>query len=136
LQTAARVPTQGAQKQPLWLVVLDIIISPLPAISASHLTWSIDTTEYGPNKINITPLQDLASKYQLPAPLVAPAEEGNKIAVYLERMFRQQGPPTFLKRDLGSPLNCLAVGQVLERYHVLPSTARPASPRRISKADR
>jgi hypothetical protein len=58
--------------------------------------------EHGQERMKITPLRDLASKYQLPAPPVAPAEEGNKIAFYLERMFRQQGPPMFLKRDLGS----------------------------------
>src|SRR4029077_12561312 len=66
--------------------------------------WSIDTTEYGSEKIKITPLRDLASKYQLPIPLVQPREEGTKIAQYLELMFRKEGPPMFLKRDLGSPL--------------------------------
>jgi len=93
------------------------------------VVWSIDTTEYGPEKIKITPLRDLASKYQLPTPLVAPAEDGNKIAFYLERMFKQQGPPMFLKRDLGSPLNCLAVDEVLERYHVLPLNSPPGYPK-------
>jgi hypothetical protein len=93
------------------------------------VTWAIDTTEYGPDKIKITPLRDLASKYQLPTPLVAPAEEGNKVAFYLERMLKQQGPPMFLKRDLGSPLNCLVVDQVLERYHVLPLNSPPGYPK-------
>jgi hypothetical protein len=93
------------------------------------VVWSIDTTEHGPDKIKITPLRDLASKYQLPAPPVAPAEEGNQIALYLERMFKQQGPPMFLKRDLGSPLNCHAVDQVLERYHVLPLNSPPGYPK-------
>ena len=31
--------------------------------------WSIDTTEYGPEKFKITPLRDLASRYQLPTPV-------------------------------------------------------------------
>jgi len=93
------------------------------------VVWSIDTTEYGPEKIKITPLRDLASKYQLPTPLVAPAEDGNKIAFYLDRMFKQQGPPMFLKRDLGSPLNCQAVDAVLERYHVLPLNSPPGYPK-------
>jgi len=82
--------------------------------------WSIDTTQYGPQKIKITPLRDLASKYQLPVPLVQPQEEGRRIAGYLEEMFEREGAPMFLKRDLGSPLNCQAVDAVLERHWVLP----------------
>jgi hypothetical protein len=82
--------------------------------------WSLDTTEYGPEKLKITPLRDLAAKYQLPAPLVQPREEGEKIAVYLDRMFKKEGAPMFLKMDLGSPLNCQAINQVLERHWVLP----------------
>jgi hypothetical protein len=82
--------------------------------------WSMDTTEYGPEKTKITPLRDLASKYQLPVPLVEPREDGVRIAAYLDRMFRQEVPPMFLKRDLGSPLNCQAVDEVLERHYVLP----------------
>jgi hypothetical protein len=82
--------------------------------------WSLDTTEYGPEKIKITPLRDLASKYQLPTPLVAPQEDGTQIALYLDLMFKKEGAPMFLKRDLGSPLNCQAVNEVLERHWVLP----------------
>jgi transposase InsO family protein len=82
--------------------------------------WSMDTTAYGPDKIKITPLRDLAAKYQLPVPLVAPQENGVQIAAYLDLMFQKQGPPMFLKIDLGSPLNCQAVHQVLERHGVLP----------------
>ncbi|HWT81846.1 MAG TPA: hypothetical protein VN648_23900, partial [Candidatus Methylomirabilis sp.] len=82
--------------------------------------WSLDTTEYGPEKLKITPLRDLAAKYQLPTPLVQPREEGEKIALYLDLMFKKEGAPMFLKIDLGSPLNCQAVNQVLERHWVLP----------------
>ena len=35
----------------------------------------------------------------------------------------------FLKRDLGSPLNCQAVDEVLERYAVLPLNSPPGYPR-------
>ena len=91
--------------------------------------WSIDTTEYGPEKVKITPLRDLASKYQLPSPLVAPQEEGTRIALYLDRMLKKEGPPMFLKRDLGSPLNCQAVDAVLERHCVLPLNSPPGYPR-------
>ena len=82
--------------------------------------WSLDTTEYGPDKIKITPLRDLAAKYQLPVPLVAAREDGETIATYLDLMFRKEGAPMFLKLDLGSPLNCEAVNRVLERHWVLP----------------
>ena len=91
--------------------------------------WSIDTTEYGSDKIKITPLRDLASKYQLPTPLVQPREEGVNIALYLDRMFKKEGAPMFLKRDLGSPLNCQAVDEVLERHAVLPLNSPPGYPR-------
>jgi hypothetical protein len=91
--------------------------------------WSIDTTEYGADKIKITPLRDLASKYQLPTPLVQPREEGVNIALYLDQMFKKEGAPMFLKRDLGSPLNCHAVDEVLERHRVLPLNSPPGYPR-------
>jgi transposase InsO family protein len=91
--------------------------------------WSLDTTEYGSDKIKITPLRDLASKYQLPSPLVQPTEDGSQIALYLDSMFRKHGPPMFLKRDLGSPLNCQAVDEVLERHRVLPLNSPPGYPR-------
>jgi hypothetical protein len=82
--------------------------------------WSLDTTAYGPQKTKITPVRDLAAKYQLPAPLVADREDGEKIAAYLDLLFRKEGAPMFLKLDLGSPLNCEAVNRVLERHRVLP----------------
>jgi hypothetical protein len=91
--------------------------------------WSIDTTQYGPEKIKITPLRDLASKYQLPTPLVEPQEQGALIAVYLDLMFKKEGAPMFLKRDLGSPLNCQAVDEVLEQHCVLPLNSPPGYPR-------
>jgi transposase InsO family protein len=91
--------------------------------------WSIDTTEYGPDKIKITPLRDLASKYQLPTPLVEAREDGKQIALYLELMFKREGAPMFLKRDWGSPLNSIEVDEVLEKYHVLPLNSPPGYPR-------
>lgn len=90
--------------------------------------WSVDTTEYGPQKTKITPLRDLASKYQVPTPLVQAQEDGARIALYLDLMFKRQGPPMFLKRDLGSPLNCQAVDEVLERHAVLPLNSPPGYP--------
>lgn len=91
--------------------------------------WSIDTTQYGPEKLMITPLRDLASKYQLPTPLVEPREDGKKIALYLDLMFKREGAPMFLKRDWGSPLNCLEVDEVLHQHKVLPLNSPPGYPR-------
>lgn len=93
------------------------------------VAWSIDTTEYGPEKTKITPLRDLASRYQLPTPLVQPQEDGARIALYLDLMFKREGPPMFLKRDWGSPLNCHQVDEVLERHRVLPLNSPPGYPR-------
>jgi len=66
--------------------------------------------------MKISPVRDLASKYQMPTPLVQPTEDGDQIPRYLDGLFRREGPPLFLKRDLGSPLNCLAVDTVLEQH--------------------
>lgn len=90
--------------------------------------WSMDTTEDGPEKIKVTPLRDLASKYQMPIPLAGAREDGARIALYLDTLFKQQGPPMFLKRDLGSPLNCHQVDEVLQRYCVLPLNSPPDYP--------
>jgi hypothetical protein len=92
------------------------------------VAWGLDTTEYGPNKTKITPLRDLASKYQVPTPLVQPTEDGTLIALYLDHIFRKEEPPLFLKRDLGSPLNCQAVDEVLEHHRVLPLNSPPYYP--------
>ena len=98
------------------------------------VAWSLDTTQYASMKI--TPLRDLASKYQIPTPLVQSTEDGVQIAAYLERVFRKEGAPLFLKRDLGSPLNCLAVDDVLERHLVLPLNSPPGYPRYNGSAER
>jgi transposase InsO family protein len=90
--------------------------------------WSLDTTEYGPEKMKITPLRDLASRYQLPTPWVGAHEQGEQIALYLEGMFKREGAPMFLKRDWGSPLNCRQVDAVLERHGVLPLNSPPGYP--------
>ena len=67
----------------------------------------------------------ILTKYQVPVPLVAPQENGDLIALYLDRLFLKEGPPMFLKRDCGSPLNCAALDQVLERHWVLPLNSPP-----------
>lgn len=98
------------------------------------VAWSMDTTDYCSMKI--TPLRDLASKYQIPTPLIQPTEDGSRIAAYLDATFTNQGPPLFLKRDLGSPLNCEAVESVLEKHRVLPLNSPPGYPRYNGSAER
>lgn len=92
------------------------------------MAWSMDTTEYGVEKSKITPLRDMASKYQLPSPLVEPKEEGELIALYLDQIFSKEGPPMFLKRDNGSPLNCAAIDEVLTRHRVIFLNSPPGYP--------
>ena len=92
------------------------------------LAWSCDATEYGPDGTPIVPVQDLASRYRF-APLVLDHLDGAQIAAHLERLFRQQGAPLFLKRDNGSPFNHHLVDEVLARFGVLPLNNPPHFPR-------
>lgn len=90
------------------------------------IAWSIDATEYGPGQI--IPVLDLHSRYRC-QPLVSDRLEGNQIARHLEKLFRQHGPPLFLKRDNGSVFNCEAMDEVLARFGVLPLNNPPHFPR-------
>jgi len=90
------------------------------------LAWSIDATEYGDQQI--IPVLDLHSRYRC-QPLVSDRLEGNQIARHLEKLFRQHGPPLFLKRDNGSVFNCEAVDEVLARFGVPPLNKPPRFPR-------
>lgn len=92
------------------------------------LAWSLDATQYGKDGCQIVPVQDLASRYRLP-PLVTDRLEGYRIAEHLEQLFKQYGPPLFLKRDNGSPFNNEHVDGVMSRYGVLPLNNPPAFPR-------
>jgi transposase InsO family protein len=93
----------------------------------SGLAWSCDATEYGPGW-QIIPVQDLASRYRF-RPLVSDRLNGQQIAAHLESLFRQHGPPLFLKRDNGSPFNNQHVDAVMARYRVLPLNNPPHFPR-------
>lgn len=94
----------------------------------SGLTWSIDATEYGRHACQIIPVQDLASRYRFD-PLVTARLDGHQITQHLEKLFRQHGPPLFLKRDNGSPFNNQHLDALLARYGVLPLNNPPAFPR-------
>ena len=91
------------------------------------LAWSIDATEYGDGG-QIIPVQDLASRHRF-RPLVTDRLNGGQIAAHLERLFRQHGPPLFLKRDNGSPFNNEQVDAVLARFGVLALNNPPRYPR-------
>jgi transposase InsO family protein len=88
----------------------------------------IDATEYGPDGTLIVPVQDLASRYRLPA-MAAVRLNGPAVANHLEKLFEQFGPPLLLKRDNGSPFNHHLVDEVLARYGVLPLNNPPNFPR-------
>jgi transposase InsO family protein len=92
------------------------------------LAWSIDATEYGPDRTLIVPVQDLASRYRLPA-MAAARISGPAVAAHLERLFEEFGPPLLLKRDNGSPFNHHLVDELLARYGVLPLNNPPNFPR-------
>ena len=92
------------------------------------LAWSIDATEYGPEGQLIIPVQDLASRYRLPA-MTAARINGPSVVAHLEHLFQRFGPPLFLKRDNGSPFNHQLVDDLLARYRVLPLNNPPYFPR-------
>src|SRR5687767_13491000 len=89
------------------------------------LVWAIDATHYQSHKI--IPLHDVASRYRF-TPLVSSAEDGQQIAAFLDKSFREHGAPLFLKRDNGSPFNNQYVDAVLAQHVVLPLNSPPHCP--------
>ena len=87
--------------------------------------WSVDPTglvvvcDDIRKKLTVLPVLDLASRYKLP-PWVGERLSGKVVAVRLDELFTQHGPPLVLKRDLGSNLNSEAVNEVLARWLVIP----------------
>jgi transposase InsO family protein len=88
-----------------------------------NLAWAIDGTERGRDsqgeRLYVHAVQDLCTKYRH-EPLVAIESKGETLALHLEKLFQKHGPPLFLKRDNGSPLNHAAVDRVLAEYGVIP----------------
>jgi transposase InsO family protein len=93
-----------------------------------NLCWAVDATKYGPKKTVIIPLRDLASQYRLPA-LLSDRQDGNQVAGHLHRLFEEQEPPLFFKRDNGSIFNCQPVDALLLRFGVIPLNSPPYYPR-------
>ncbi len=94
------------------------------------LVWSLDDTELArlaPHPPRLHQVQDLASRYKF-TPWVGARVLGKTVAVRLEHLFSQHGPPLVLKRDNGSNLNQPAVDAVLARYLVMPLNSPPHYP--------
>jgi transposase InsO family protein len=94
------------------------------------LVWSLDDAElarFADHKLHLHQVQDLASRYKF-TPFVGGRVLGETVALHLERLFLQHGPPLVLKRDNGSNLNHHAVEEVLARYLVIPLNSPPHYP--------
>lgn len=106
--------------------------SPKPRPPLPYLAWAIDATERGRDrcgrKLFVHAVQDLCSRYRF-APLVAVESKGAAVAQHLERLFQRHGPPLFLKRDNGSPLNAAEVDAVLAEHGVIPLNSPAYYPR-------
>src|SRR5271157_3029138 len=94
------------------------------------LVWSLDDAElarFAHHKLYLHQVQDLASRYKF-TPWVGKQVLGETVAVHVEQLFLQHGPPLVLKRDNGSNLNQQAVDEVLARYLVMPLNSPPHYP--------
>jgi len=94
------------------------------------LVWSLDDAKlarFADHKLYLHQVQDLASRYKF-TPWVGEQVLGETVAVHLEQLFLQHGPPLVLKRDNGSNLNQQAVNEVLARYGVMPLNSPPHYP--------
>jgi transposase InsO family protein len=94
------------------------------------LVWSLDDAELArlaDHNLHLHQVQDLASRYKF-TPLVGGQVLGETVALHLEQLFLQHGPPLVLKRDNGSNLNHQAVEEVLARYLVMPLNSPPHYP--------
>jgi len=94
------------------------------------LVWSLDDAELArgnSHRLRLHQVQDLASRYKFP-PWVGARVLGETVAVRLEQLFVQYGPPLVLKRDNGSNLNQHAVDALLARYLVIPLNSPPQYP--------
>jgi transposase InsO family protein len=97
-----------------------------------NVAWAIDATERGRDRLGrklfVHAVQDLCSRYRF-EPLVALESKGPAVADHLAKLFRRHGPPLFLKRDNGSPLNAAEVDAVLAEYGVIPLNSPAYYPR-------
>ena len=99
--------------------------------SKAGTVWAIDDTliRYDENgkRRYLTNIQDLASRYKFSyETTISPT--GEEIADKLKSLFKQHGPPLFLKRDNGSNLCSDAVNKILTDHMVMPVNSPVASP--------
>ena len=79
--------------------------------------WSIDDTQYQGTKLQ--QVQDLSARYKFPV-LITKSMTADKIALHLDRLFKEYGAPLFLKRDNAGNLNHELINEVLTKYWVIP----------------
>jgi hypothetical protein len=100
--------------------------------TTAQVAWAFDGMESAKDhekvRLVLHPIHDLASRHRF-EPLVSLTASGPEIAVWLDRLFQKYGPPLFLKRDNGSPLNHEAVNTMLDRWSVIPLNSPPHYPR-------
>lgn len=88
-----------------------------------NLAWAIDATEYGRDqagrKLYVIATQDMASRYSF-EPLLTIDPNGEQVAAHVLELFRQHGPPLFLKRDNGSIFNNQSIDGLLAKECVIP----------------
>ena len=84
----------------------------------------MDDTEYQPDpnypKAYLHNVQDLGSRYKLSPLVTSRLADGDQIAAHLHGLFRDYGPPLFLKRDNGGNLNHRDIEHLLESFLVIP----------------
>ena len=93
--------------------------------------WAMDDTllKYDPDgrKRYLTNIQDLSSRFKFSYDTTV-EPTGENIATRLEQLFKQHGPPLFIKRDNGSNFCSEAVNDVLRKYLVIPINSPVKSP--------
>jgi len=97
-----------------------------------NVAWAMDATEthrdpQGCKLIQVV-VQDLCSGYRF-EPFLDRVLSGGDNARYLEKLFRQHGPPLVLKRDNGGIFNTPEIDQLLARYGVIPLNSPLRCPR-------
>jgi len=95
------------------------------------LVWSMDDTKkhwledrFGHMHL----VMDLASRYNLRALGADVQADGDRVALSLGELFKQHGPPLFMKMDGGSNFKHHAVREVLGEFGVIPLVSPPHYP--------
>jgi hypothetical protein len=99
----------------------------------SGASWAMDDLHVGYTAAGDllwnTAVQDLASCYKLPEPLLGAPSPGAAVAEHLDRLFAKYGAPLVLKEDNGSNLYHPMVLKVCDLYGVIPLPSPACYPR-------